>query len=136
MNLRTPPRAELEAAVDRSSETLRGIETTYGEVTAAKEAIDDIGLFNPIDSTQEAFGHVREAWSAKPDLESISDLADTAEQVSPYLEQVDVLIPVHYGNLLNVVDNFASDEIAATLGVGPTRTRAVLRRWTQRGLRP
>lgn len=120
VNLRTPPQAELEAAVARSSETLRGIETTYDEVTAAKAAIDDIGVFSPIDafdSTQEAFSHVREAWSAKPDLESISDLADTAEQVNPYLDQVEVLIPVYYGNVLNVADNFASDEIAATLGV-------------------
>ena len=112
--------------------TLRGIETTYDEVTAAKEAVDeatdidvDLNPFNGYDGfdgvdigkTQEAFGHVRSAWEAKPDLESISDLADAAEQVGPYVDQVEVLVPVYYGNVLNVADNFASDEIAATLGV-------------------
>ena len=128
----TPPQAELEAAVDRTSVTLRDIETTNDEVMAAKQAVDealdiDVDL-NPldgfdgisgfdIDKTQEAFGHVRSAWEAKPDLDSISDLADTAEQVGPYLDQVEVLIPVYYGNLLNVSDNFASDEIVGTLGV-------------------
>lgn len=132
VNANTPPRAELEAALDRSSATLRDIETTRDEVVAAKEAVDeatdiDVDL-NPldgydgidgfdIDRTQEAFGHVRSAWEATPDLESISDLADAAEQVGPYVEQVEVLIPVHYANVLNVADNFASDEIAATLGV-------------------
>lgn len=117
VNLHTLPQSELEEAADRSSHTLRGIETTYGEVTSAKEAIDDIGFTNAIDTTREAFGHVRAAWQAKPDLDSISDLADKAEQVSPYLDQVEVLIPVYYGGLLNVVDNFAHDEVAATLGV-------------------
>ena len=120
VNLNTLPQAELEEAAARSSETLRGIETTYGEVTAAKEAIDDIDAFSPIDAldqTGEAFGHVRAAWGARPDLDSISDLAARAEQVSPYLDQVEVLVPVYYGGPLNAVDNFASDEIAATLGV-------------------
>ena len=120
VNVHTLPQAELEEAAARSSETLRRIETTYGEVTAAKEAIDGIDGFSPIDAldkTGDAFDHVRAAWGAKPDLESISDLADKAEQVSPYLDQVEVLIPVYYGNVLNVADNFASDEIAATLGV-------------------
>ena len=120
VNANTPPQAELEEAANKSSETLRGIETTYGEVTAAKEAVDDIDARSPldaIDQTGEAFGHVRAAWGAKPDLDSISDLADKAEQVSPYLDQVEVLIPVYYGNVLNVADNFASDEIVATLGV-------------------
>lgn len=115
----TLPQAELEDAAARSSETLRGIEATYAEVTAAKEAADDIvglDVFNAVDKTGEAFGHIREAWGEKPDLESISDLADKAEQVSPYLDQVEVLTPVYYGGLLNVVDNFASDEIAGTLG--------------------
>ncbi|MCW2737907.1 hypothetical protein [Nocardioides sp.] len=132
VNAHTLPQAELEETLDRSSVTLRGIETTYDEVTAAKEAVNeatdidlDLNPFNGYDGidgfdlgkTQEAFGHVRSAWEAKPDLQSISDLADAAEQVSPYVDQVEVLIPVYYGNVLNVADNFASDEIAATLGV-------------------
>jgi hypothetical protein len=132
VNANTPPQAELEAAVERSSETLRDIETTRDEVVAAKEAVDeatdidvDLNPFNGYDGfdgfdigkTREAFGHVRSAWEATPDLESLSDLADAAEQVSPYVDHVEVLIPVYYGNVLNVADNFARDEVAATLGV-------------------
>lgn len=129
VNANTLPRAELEETLDRTSVTLRDIETTRDEVDAAKEAADavsDIDIdVNPLDGfdgfgefdlgkIEEAFGHVRSAWEAKPDLQSLSDLADTAERVSPYVDQVEVLVPVYYGN---VADNFASDEIAATLFV-------------------
>ena len=132
VNLNTPAQADLEATLDRTSVTLRDIETTGDQVTAAKQAIDeatdvsiDVNPFNGYDGfdgldlgkTREAFGHVRSAWEAKPDLQSISDLADAAEQVGPYVDQVEVLVPVYYGNVLNVADNFASDEVVATLGV-------------------
>jgi hypothetical protein len=112
VNGHTLPQAELEDAVDRSSETLDGIQTTYNELSQIDDALTQ---FPP--SPGKALGHASAAWEAKPDLSSVSDLADKAEQVSPYLDQVEVLIPVYYGGLLAVVDNFASDEIAATLGV-------------------
>jgi len=120
VNTHTPPQAELEETIDRSTDTLAGIEATYGEVTAAKEAIDDIDGLNPFDAfdqTQEAFGHVRDAWGTKPDLSAIGDLAAAAEQVSPYVDQVEVLAPIYYGGMFTLVDNFASDEIAGTLFV-------------------
>jgi hypothetical protein len=108
----TPPLAEFERAADRSSETLRGIETTYRELIQARAAF---GEFPP--RPDEALGHVRAAWGSKPDLDSIGDLAEAADQVSPYVDQVEVLVPVYHGGLFALVDNFASDEIAATLGV-------------------
>lgn len=117
VNQNTPPQAQLEAAAERSTETLRDIETTYGQIDAAHGAINDIDGFNVFDQTGQAFDHIRAAWEAKPDLAAISDLADRAQQVNPYLDQVQVLTPVYYGGLLDVVDNFASDERAATLGV-------------------
>jgi hypothetical protein len=40
-----------------------------------------------------------------------------AEQVSPFVDQVQVLIPVFYGGVLTVMDDFASDEVVGTLGV-------------------
>ncbi|WP_210439619.1 hypothetical protein [Nocardioides xinjiangensis] len=112
VNQHTPPQEELEDAAERSSETLRGIDTTYSELLQAWDTLD---RFPP--RPDEALGHVRDAWGAKPDLDSIRDLAEAAGQVGPYVDQVDVLIPVYSGSLLPVVDNFASDEVAATLGV-------------------
>ncbi|WKN46566.1 hypothetical protein [Nocardioides sp. Arc9.136] len=109
VNEQTPPQAELEEALENSSATLDGIETTYDEVLEARDALP----WDPAD----AWGHVREAWDVKPDLGSIADLAAAAEQVGPYVDQVEVLTPVYYGGLLAVVDNFASDEVAGTLGV-------------------
>jgi hypothetical protein len=107
VNEQTPPQAELEDAVDRSTATLGGLETTYSEVLEARDALP----WNP----RDAWGHVSEAWGAKPDLSAIADLAATAERIGPYVDQVEVLTPVYYGGLLAVVDNFASDEIVGTL---------------------
>ena len=106
----TPSRPELEEAAAEGTETLRGIETTYSEVGDAKDAAADADFL-------EAFGHVREAWGARPDLESIRQLVDIAEQVSPLADEVGVLIPVYYGTLSAVTDNFASDEIVGTVTV-------------------
>lgn len=92
------------------TETLSDIETTYSEVGEARDAASD-GSF------LDAFGHVREAWGAKPDLDSIRQLVGIAEQVDPLVEQVEVLLPVYYGVLSTVTDNFASDEIVSTLTV-------------------
>lgn len=109
LNQHTPPQSELQEAADKGSATLRGVETTYDEVLQAQDALP----FSPL----EALGHVRDAWDAKPDLESIEHLARLAEQVSPALDEVDVLIPVYYGGLLAVIDNFAGDEGVTTVGV-------------------
>jgi hypothetical protein len=120
VNTHTPPQAELEDTIDRSTDTLDGIETTYGEVAAAKEAIDGIDSLNPFDAfdqTREAFGHVQSAWGARPELDSLRELAAAAEQASPYIDQVEVLAPVYYGGVFTLVDNFASDEVAGTLVV-------------------
>src|SRR5690606_1408968 len=87
-----PSQPELEEAVGEGTETLRGIETTYSEVGEARDAASD-GSF------LDAFGHVREAWGAKPDLDSIRELVGIAEQVSPLVDEVEVLIPVYYGVL-------------------------------------
>ena len=105
-----PDAQQLETASQESSETLARIETTYSEVFQARDAIADL---NPL----EAAGHVRGAFAAMPDLDSIRRLADVAESVTPVVRQAEVLVPRIYGGLLTVTDNFARDEIAATLGV-------------------
>lgn len=107
LNHHTPPQAELTDAADRGAATLDGINTTYDEVARTIDALP----FSPIDAVM----HAREAWAAKPDLDSIRHLADLAEQVSPALDQVDVLIPVYYGGLVALMDNFAADEIVSTV---------------------
>ena len=82
---------------------------TYSKVLEAREALP----WRP----DEELGHVGEAWDARPDLDSLHHLADVAEQLSPFVAEVKVLIPLYYRVRLAVMDNFASDEIAATLGV-------------------
>ena len=113
VNEHAPDTEEAQRATDESAETLEGLETTYDELVQAKEAFPGLNPFdwNPSDAAE----HVQEAWSARPDLQSISDLAEVAEQVSPFVEQVEVLLPVFYGGFLVLMDNFASDEIAGTL---------------------
>ncbi len=117
VNRNTPPQAELEDAAARSAETLRDIETTSDEVDAALGSFDGISPFNAFDRSQDALGHIRAAWGSRPDIESLRELADRAEQVGPYVDQVAVLVPVYYGGLFAAVDNFASDEIVGTLFV-------------------
>jgi hypothetical protein len=68
----------------------------------------------------QAKEHFDRAWAAKPNLDSIGRLADQVQEVTPFLRQLNALdidFPRLYGNLLSVLDNFASDEIGATLGV-------------------
>ncbi|RYB93830.1 hypothetical protein EUA93_05320 [Nocardioides oleivorans] len=115
LNEHTVSQAELESTVTRSSATLDSIETTYAEVGRARDVLQIDGIRGTIDNAREAIEHVGNAWSARPDLDSINQLAAVADQVNPLLDQVDVLIPVYYGSLLAVTDNFASDEIAGTL---------------------
>ena len=96
LNEHTPAQSEFEQAAAEGSETLRGIETTYSEVLQAKDAVDDL-----TPSPVEAFGHLKSAWEAKPDLDSIRQLAEIAEQVSPLVDEVEVLIPVYYGGFVS-----------------------------------
>ncbi|MCD6638697.1 MAG: hypothetical protein LT071_02130 [Nocardioides sp.] len=101
----TPDQAELEQSVEQTSETLRGISTTYAELDEA------FSIPPPLD----AFSHLKAAWDARPSTDSLRDLADAAEQASPYVDQTRELVPLYHSGLLSVMDNFASDEIAATL---------------------
>jgi hypothetical protein len=111
VNENAPDRSELQRAAEESTETLAGIGSTYDDVLRAREALTDD--LNPLD----AAGPLRDAWEGRPELSSIQDLAEMAGQVSPFVDQVQVLIPVFYGGVLTVMDNFASDELGGTLGV-------------------
>lgn len=115
-----PDPNELETAARQSSETLQGITTTYSEVTQAWHDVTSIRPRNVMENLPRAKEHFDKAWAAKPDLDSIGQLADKAQDVTPFLRHVndlDVDLPKIYGNLLTVLDNFASDELAATVGV-------------------
>lgn len=117
-----PDTRQLETAVRKSSEALRGIEAMFSEISQAKDTLASI-VTSPGDIlalTWQAFAHLGRALEARPDLESIAHLADVARNVPPFLSRLDLLdidFPRIYGGLLSVMDNFASDEIAATLGV-------------------
>lgn len=115
-----PDPNELETAARQSSETLQGITTTYSQVTQAWHDVSTIRPHNVMENLPRAKEHFDKAWAARPDLDSIGQLADRAQDITPFLRHVndlDVDFPKIYGNLLTVLDNFASDEIAATVGV-------------------
>lgn len=114
VNTHTLPQEELEQSADQATATLRDLETTYDELSQAQEGLS----WDPRSwDVPETFGHVRAAWEARPELDSIAHLADTAERVSPFVDQVEVLVPVYYGGLVAVMDNFAGDEVVGTLVV-------------------
>jgi len=122
-----PDAAQLDTAVQNSLKTVDGIATMRNEVTQTKVAlantIDNISQYNFRESfaqASEAFNHVQKAWDAKPNLDSIRNLADEAQGVAAVLKELGVLdldFARHYADLVKVMDNFASDEIAGTLAV-------------------
>lgn len=115
LNEHTLPQDELQRTADESQRTLESIETTYDEVGAARDVLEIDGITGTLDNVREAIGHVGNAYEARPDLDSLRQLAAVADQVEPFKQQVDVLIPVYYGNFFTLTDNFAGDEIASTL---------------------
>ena len=114
LNENTLPQDELQRTADESMRTLESIETTYDEVGAARDVLQFDGISGTIDNVREAIGHVGNAYDARPELDSLRQLAEVADQVEPFRQQVDVLIPVYYGNFFTLTDNFAGDEIAST----------------------
>lgn len=117
LNEHTLPQDELQRTADESVRTLGAIETTYDEVGRARDVLELDGITGTFANVRDAIGHVGNAYDARPDLDSIRQLAEVADQVRPFTDQVDVLIPVYYGNFFTLTDNFASDEIASTLTV-------------------
>ena len=117
LNEHTLPQEELQRTADETVRTLSSIETTYDEVGSARDVLQFDGISGTFANVRDAIGHVANAYDARPDLDSIRQLAEVADQVRPFTDQVDVLIPVYYGNFFTLTDNFASDEIASTLVV-------------------
>lgn len=115
-----PDADQMEQAARRSSQTLERISTTYSEFTQARDTFFNIRPNNVIQKLPQAKEHFEKAWAAKPDLDSIEHLAQKAEGIAPFFRHLDGLnidFARLYGNVLSVTDNFASDEIGATLGV-------------------
>jgi hypothetical protein len=115
-----PDARQLEAAAQKTYVALDGVRTIFSEFSQVREALAHMSLYNVLESFAQASEHIERAWAAMPDLDSISHLAAVAQNVPPFLRHLDILdidFPKVYGGLLSVMDNFASDEIAATLGV-------------------
>ncbi len=114
MQQNAPDAEQLEATAAKSVDTLEGISQTWDETAAAWDAMSTWRIWRGI---PDSFGHLRAAWDAKPDFDSIRQLADVTEDVAPFVEYGKVLVPKLYDLLLLVVDNFARDEIVSTVGV-------------------
>ncbi len=117
LNENTPAQEELQRTADESAATLDAIDTTYDEVGRARDVLEIDGITGTIDNVREAIDHVVNAYDARPDLDSLERLAGVADQVGPLVDQVDVLLPVYYGGLSTITDNFSSDEIVSTVVV-------------------
>ena len=117
LNEHTLPQDELQRTADESVRTLGAIETTYDEVGRARDVLELDGITGTFDNVRDAIGHIGSAYDARPDLDSLRQLAEVADQVRPFTDQVDVLIPVYYGNFFTLTDNFASDEVVSTVFV-------------------
>ncbi|MBE7325449.1 hypothetical protein IEQ44_12375 [Nocardioides sp. Y6] len=109
----TVPESELREAADEATGTLRAVEETYVDVDDTWTALGDGRL-------PSAFDHARDAWEGRPDLDSIRQLAEMAETVTPLVERIEVLTPIYYGGIFAVMDNFARDEIVGTVFVMAT----------------
>lgn len=119
-NENAPDLQQLDTAVQKSSETLDRIRTTYSEVTQAREAFTSIRPTNFLETVPRVKEHVQTAWEAKPSLESIEHLEDQAQKAGTLLQQLNLQDPAvlrAYADLRRVLDNFASDEVVATLAV-------------------
>ena len=115
-----PDPQQLDSAVQRSTATVERISTTFDEVTAARDALLSIRPTNVLDTVPQVREHVQTAWAGRPSLESIDELQAQAQGAQAFLAQLNLRDPVVsriYADLRSVLDNFASDEIAATLGV-------------------
>lgn len=115
-----PDPQQLETAVQQSAATLDGIRTTIDEVRRAREAFVDIRPTNFLESVPRVYGHIQSAWVAKPSVDSIEQLTARAQNAEDFLNQLglqDPFVRELYADALRVTDNFASDEIAATLAV-------------------
>ena len=125
LNAHQVPEAELQRTLDESGRTLDRIGTTYDELDQARDStgqfgdsfFDDRNPFDGFGNGGDAAEHLRNAWEARPSLDSIQQLQETAEKAGPLLDQANVLAPVYYSGAMSLADNFASDEIASTLTV-------------------
>ena len=113
-----PSSDQLASAAQQSARTLERLSTSYDEVTQAQESLTATGPTNFWQTLPEVKDHISAAWTAWPDLDSIERLRKVSDDVVPFLDRVnamDIDFPRIYSAVLSVADNFASDEIVATL---------------------
>ena len=115
-----PDPQQLDAAVQRSTETVRQVSTTFEQVTQARDTLLGIRPTNIFESVPQVTQHVQAAWAGRPSLQSIEDLEVQTQNAQAFITQLnlqDLTVRRIYADSRSVLDNFASDEIGATLGV-------------------
>lgn len=103
LNTEIPPKAEMEASIERSRATLDDLQNFDERVAEAADL--DWRIW-------ENVGDIQDAWDAIPDRESLQQLIEIS---GPAVEQARVLVPTYYGGLLTLSDNFSREERGSTI---------------------
>ncbi|RPJ62154.1 MAG: hypothetical protein EHM23_04235 [Acidobacteria bacterium] len=110
---KAPSPGELQAAVNRTYETLSRLNTSLSHLEKAKE-----NLLSWSWQPRETLEHLQHGWSLMPDLDAFRYLAFASQNAADALarlRQID-LNPM-YVLLMNATDNLARDEIFGTIAV-------------------
>jgi len=132
-----PTPEALQVAIDRTYATLHGLNTALARFAQVKDNV--LGWsWQPT----ETYRLLQEGWAAVPDLDAFQVLAASSQHAAEALRRLrQIDINPLYQILMNAIDNFARDEIVATVVVATAALLissaigvAVGRFWARRGL--
>jgi len=132
-----PTPDELQSAVDKTYETLTRLNTSLAHLAKAKD-----NLLSWSWQPGETLEHLQQGWTLMPDLDAFRYLAFASDHAAEALRQVrNIDLNPLYQLLMNAIDNFARDEIVATVLVSASTVLVasglgilIGRFWARRGM--